>query len=185
MMDFCGTTEYLAPEIIRGKGYGKEVDWWAFGTLIYEMLTALTPFQSTKKEELFSMILLDPVKLPRYFSPELKSLLAGLFQKSPSKRLGSAEIRSHPWFADINWDSLLQKKIKAPFRPKLKDELDLSNFSEEFTLMEINSHQEIIMQRPFTVESFSWEKQRIIESETNERSSIENSRTCHYLVHAV
>eukprot|EP01017_Pseudomicrothorax_dubius_P024205 TRINITY_DN2575_c0_g1_i2.p1 TRINITY_DN2575_c0_g1~~TRINITY_DN2575_c0_g1_i2.p1 ORF type:complete len:304 (-),score=73.01 TRINITY_DN2575_c0_g1_i2:365-1276(-) len=126
----CGTPEYLAPEVLGRTGYGKEVDIWAIGALIFEMLTSLPPFYSSKREELFKMIVYDPVKLPKHLSPECKSLLAGLFQKDPTKRITIKDVKLHPWFAEIDWDGLLQKKFKAPFRPKLNGELDLNNFPQ-------------------------------------------------------
>lgn len=143
----CGTPEYLAPEVILKKGHGKPVDWWTFGSIMYEMLTGLPPFYTNDREELFERIKLGSVKYPKEFSNSLKDLLSGLFNKDPEKRLGSGpdgakNLKKHPWFQGVNWDALLNKEIKAPFKPVIKSEIDVSYFDPEFTETSIESYKD-------------------------------------------
>ncbi len=100
---------------------------------MYEMLTGLPPFYTNDREELFERIKLGSVKYPKEFSNSLKDLLSGLFNKDPEKRLGSGpdgakNIKKHPWFQGVNWEALLNKEIKAPFKPVIKSEIDVSYF---------------------------------------------------------
>jgi serine/threonine protein kinase len=140
----CGTPEYLAPEILFQRGHGKAVDWWTLGAILFEMLTGLPPFYTPNREELFQKIKYYALKYPPYLSPNVKNLLDGLFQKEPSKRLGSGtggaeEIKAHPWFQGVDWKSIYNKEIKAPFLPIIKSDVDVSNFDPEFTEAPIGS----------------------------------------------
>ena len=128
----CGTPEYFPPEILMRKQYGKPMDWWTFGAILFEMVSGLPPFYSNDKKVSFEKILYTKLSYPNYFSQDLQSLLSGLFIKDPSKRLGSSgtvEIKNHPWFSNVNWTALLNKEFRAPFIPIIKSELDLNNFS--------------------------------------------------------
>ena len=116
---FCGSIAYLAPEMLKKQGHGKAVDWYLLGVLFYEMLVGITPFFTTRKEDIFHNIEFGELKIPEFISPEAASLLRGLLQKDPNKRLGgnikdAQEIKEHPYFKDVNWDDVYNKKIIPP-----------------------------------------------------------------------
>uniref|UniRef100_A0A8C2FYF6 Ribosomal protein S6 kinase n=1 Tax=Cyprinus carpio TaxID=7962 RepID=A0A8C2FYF6_CYPCA len=143
---FCGTIEYMAPEIIRGKaGHGKSVDWWSLGILMFELLTGASPFtlegERNSQSEVSKRILRCEPPFPSIIGPLAQDLLRKLLVKDPHKRLGSGprgaeEIKSHAFFKGLNWSDLAEKKVQSPFRPELRNELDVGNFAEEFTGME-------------------------------------------------
>ncbi|XP_040333944.1 ribosomal protein S6 kinase alpha-5 isoform X4 [Herpailurus yagouaroundi] len=144
---FCGTIEYMAPDIVRGgdSGHDKAVDWWSLGVLMYELLTGASPFtvdgEKNSQAEISRRILKSEPPYPQEMSALAKDLIQRLLMKDPKKRLGCGprdadEIKEHLFFQKINWDDLAAKKVPAPFKPVIRDELDVSNFAEEFTEMD-------------------------------------------------
>lgn len=132
---FCGTPEYLAPELLLNQGYTRSVDWWTLGTLLYEMLTGLPPFYDDDVPTMYKKILQNPLKFPPFLEgTDAHDLLVKLLQKEPSKRLDDAQqIKSHPFFKDIDWNKLLSKSYMPPFKPQVAGLLDTSNFDQDFT----------------------------------------------------
>ncbi|XP_034650567.1 atypical protein kinase C isoform X4 [Drosophila subobscura] len=145
---FCGTPNYIAPEILRGEDYGFSVDWWALGVLLYEMLAGRSPFDLAGASEnpdqntedyLFQVILEKTIRIPRSLSVRAASVLKGFLNKNPADRLGChresafMDIVSHPFFKNMDWELLERKQVTPPFKPRLDSDRDLANFPPEFT----------------------------------------------------
>lgn len=138
----CGTVEYMAPEIILGKGHDKAADWWSVGVLIFEMLTGQPPFFGGNRDKIQQKIIKDKIKLPAFLTSEAHSLLKGLLQKDPSRRLGSGamafeEVKRHKWFKPINWKKLEARQIQPSFRPDVAGKLCTANFEKCWTDMPV------------------------------------------------
>ncbi|KAK7119549.1 hypothetical protein R3I94_021394 [Phoxinus phoxinus] len=130
---FCGTPDYIAPEILLGQKYSFSVDWWSFGVLLYEMLIGQSPFQGDDEDELFESIRMDVPHFPRWITKEAKDLMEKLFERDPTRRLGVVgNIRGHAFFKTINWPALEKREVSPPFKPKVKSANDCSNFDREF-----------------------------------------------------
>lgn len=139
----CGTTEYMAPEILLSKGHNKDADWWSVGILLYEMLTGQPPFTHSNRKKLQERIIKEKVKLPPYLSSEAHSLLKGLLQKEPSRRLGSGldggdEIKGHKWLRPINWKKLEARELQPKYIPDVSGKDCTANFDQCWTTMPLD-----------------------------------------------
>uniref|UniRef100_A0A7N9AUW2 protein kinase C n=1 Tax=Mastacembelus armatus TaxID=205130 RepID=A0A7N9AUW2_9TELE len=135
---FCGTPEFLAPEVLTDTSYTRAVDWWGLGVLIYEMLVGESPFPGDDEEEVFDSIVNDEVRYPRFLSTEAIGIMRRLLRRNPERRLGSGEkdaeeVKKQPFFRNVDWEALLQRKVRPPFVPTVGSKEDVSNFDEEFT----------------------------------------------------
>ncbi|KAJ9477802.1 putative Serine/threonine-protein kinase YPK1 (putative) [Pseudozyma hubeiensis] len=137
---FCGTAEYLAPEVLQGQAYSYEVDWWSFGTMLYEMLTGITPFWADTHADMYAKVLRDPLVFPedRVLDQDTKSILRGLLQRNPQLRMKEPRIKKHPYFSMIEWDHIFHKRYIPPYIPPIDpdNETDTQNFDETFLEMQ-------------------------------------------------
>lgn len=134
---FCGTVEYMAPEVVNRRGHDFSADWWSFGVLMYEMLTGRLPFQGEDRKQTMNQILKAKLGMPAFLSPEAQSLLRALFKRNPTNRLGSGpngieDIKAHTFFSSIDWDQLLKKGTSPPFQPTVVAD-DAFHFDTEYT----------------------------------------------------
>jgi serine/threonine protein kinase len=135
---FCGTPEYIAPEMLQQQPYTKSVDWWSLGILVFEMLNGLPPFYDENTNKMYRMILQDAIQFPAGISPNAKDFITLLLDRCPSTRLGAGEadveeLKRHPFLSGLNWDEVLAKTIKPEWVPDIKGEGDTHLFDSEFT----------------------------------------------------
>lgn len=135
---FCGTIEYMAPEILTRNGHGKAVDWWSLGALMYDMLTGAPPFTAGDRKKTIEKILKGKLCLPPYLTPDARDLIRKFLKRQVSQRLGAGPgdadaIKAHPYFKHINWADVINRKLKPPFEPMLTSEDDVSQFDTTFT----------------------------------------------------
>ncbi|XP_063126050.1 ribosomal protein S6 kinase beta-1 isoform X2 [Rattus norvegicus] len=121
---FCGTIEYMAPEILMRSGHNRAVDWWSLGALMYDMLTGAPPFTGENRKKTIDKILKCKLNLPPYLTQEARDLLKKLLKRNAASRLGAGpgdagEVQAHPFFRHINWEELLARKVEPPFKPLL------------------------------------------------------------------
>jgi len=142
---YCGTIEYMAPEVISKRGHDCSADWWSLGALMFDMLTGLPPFLADSKRETQQLVLHGSIKLPAYLSPEAKDLLRKLLQRNQKNRLGGGgqdylEIIKHSWFREIDIDLLLRKELPVLYRPasQLTGPEDVSLFDRRFINVSIS-----------------------------------------------
>lgn len=136
---FCGSPEYMSPEVITKRGHGREVDFYSLGAFLYEMLTGLPPFYHTNRQENFSRILNGELQIPSYLSRSAGYLLRSLLQKDSTLRMGTLrgteEVKTHSWLSQVNWDKVYSKEMDPPFRPNTTS----SNFDDEYTTKQIDA----------------------------------------------
>ncbi|KAL4624708.1 ribosomal protein S6 kinase alpha-3 isoform X1 [Arapaima gigas] len=135
---FCGTVEYMAPEVVNRRGHTHSADWWSYGVLMYEMLTGTLPFQGKDRKDTMTMILKAKLGMPQFLSLEAQSLLRNLFKRNPANRLGAGpdgveEIKRHQFFSSIDWNKLFRREIQPPFKPATARPDDTFYFDPEFT----------------------------------------------------
>ncbi|CAD6186933.1 unnamed protein product [Caenorhabditis auriculariae] len=135
---FCGTPEYLAPEVLEDNDYGRCVDWWGVGVVLYEMMCGRLPFYSKDHQKLFELILGGELRFPSKLSPEAKILLSGLLVKDPANRLGGGpddalEVCRQDFFREIDWERVYLKEMEPPYKPSVESDTDTSYFDKEFT----------------------------------------------------
>uniref|UniRef100_A0A8C1ULX5 non-specific serine/threonine protein kinase n=1 Tax=Cyprinus carpio TaxID=7962 RepID=A0A8C1ULX5_CYPCA len=133
---------YRDLKVLEDNDYGRAVDWWGLGVVMYEMMCGRLPFYNQDHERLFELILMEEIRFPRNLSPEAKALLAGLLKKDPKQRLGGGpddakEVMTHKFFSSMNWQDVLQKKLIPPFKPQVTSETDTRYFDDEFTAQTI------------------------------------------------
>uniref|UniRef100_A0A0A9Z0P5 cAMP-dependent protein kinase catalytic subunit beta n=1 Tax=Lygus hesperus TaxID=30085 RepID=A0A0A9Z0P5_LYGHE len=133
----CGTSHYLAPEIINGSGHGKAVDFWCLGVLIYEMLIGYPPFyipgERSDHTKLYRRITCGNFQSSNVFSPDAWDLICRLLQLKPYHRLGTgasgfSRLKKHPWFLGFDWARLVTRTLRAPIIPYIRTDVDLHNF---------------------------------------------------------
>jgi serine/threonine protein kinase len=134
---FCGTAEYLAPEVLRGEKYGFAVDWWSLGTLLYEMYFGITPFWAEDHLSMYHRVLSEPLKFDRPIVFDAQAFLMGLLKRNPKQRLGygpddAKAVKRHPYFSTVDWNQVMLRKTQPPFIPEIKHDQDLRHFDKEF-----------------------------------------------------
>ncbi|XP_058515771.1 microtubule-associated serine/threonine-protein kinase 1-like [Ochotona princeps] len=158
----CGTPEYIAPEVILRQGYGKPVDWWAMGIILYEFLVGCVPFFGDTPEELFGQVISDDILWPEgdeALPADAQLLISNLLQTNPLIRLGAGgafEVKQHSFFRDLDWTGLLRQK--AEFIPHLESEDDTSYFdTRSDRYHHVNSYDEddTTEEEPVEIRQFS------------------------------
>ena len=163
----CGTTEYMAPEMVSGRAYGTSVDWWALGALLYEMLTGRPPFRANDRRRLVTKILHERISMPRFVSKDGHSLLKGLLERNVEARLGCRQstmfeshgvqdIKQHPWFASVDWAAMEQRAVEPPSAMALTHDADTHWFDESFTSLPAD-------------DTWDWEEERRADEEREAR----------------
>ncbi len=165
---FCGTAEYLAPEILNRTGHGFGVDWWALGMVLYEMLTGMPPWYTKDREELFSRVRTADLEFPSHVSEHAQSIIRGFLNRDASQRFGvksrGQEVLQHPFFAHIDWKQLFDRKIPPPYRPRADPGTDACNFDKTFTRMPVDIPMSSSIAQSGTFGGFSFNRKMVEES---------------------
>lgn len=172
---FCGTIEYMAPEVVKNgpAGHDMSVDWWSVGVLCYELLTGASPFtfegNENSQSDISQRILKAAPPLPPSLGAEVADFIGKLLNKDPEKRLGgnrtdARDVKAHPFFRTVDWEKLAAKLVPAPFKPEIRHEMDTSNFSEEFTSMvPIDSPSEVPANHLMLFQGYSFVAPELLE----------------------
>lgn len=149
---FCGTPEYLAPEIVNGSGHDKAADWWSLGILLYELTVGIPPFYSENVNEMYDKIQFGQLRFPPFLSNSCKSLIIALLSREPESRLGSRDdvqdIKEHPFFSDMDWDRLYAKDYTPSYTPHVTNNM-AALFDQEFTDQKVS--ETMTMVAPSTI----------------------------------
>jgi len=135
---FCGTPEYLAPEVLDGKDYNKAVDWWSLGTLIYEMLTGLPPFYDEDVQKMYNLKMTAELTIPDYVEDKAKDIMRKFLDRNPASRMQDPEaIKGHPYFKGIEWDKLFRREIPPPYIPAVSSKDSTKMIDRNFVNMDV------------------------------------------------
>lgn len=172
---FCGTIEYMAPEVILRRGHDHAADWWSLGALMYDMMTGSPPYSGDTRKATFERIMRGKLHLPPYLSPDARDLIKKLLKRNASARLGSGpndakDIMNHPFFKDIKWEDVPLRKLDPPFKPVLTSEEDASQFDSKFTKQTpVDSPCDSVLSNSFNhvFEGFTYVAPSVLESIMN------------------
>ncbi|KAL5525027.1 SCH9_2 [Sanghuangporus sanghuang] len=146
---FCGTSEYLAPEmLVDERGHSKLVDFWSLGVLLFEMCFGWSPFYSEDKEKMYENICFAKIKFPKnVLSTDAKQFVKGLLTRNPKQRLGAQrdteELKEHAFFKSFDWEALAEKRVTPPFLPSTESDESTENFDPAFTSIRLSDSGDI------------------------------------------
>ncbi|KAL0088679.1 kinase-like domain-containing protein [Phycomyces blakesleeanus] len=178
---FCGTPEYLAPEILQAQAYSYHVDFWSLGTILYEMLTGTTPFWAESRAEMYRRVMDDLLEFPPDLPPVTTDFIAGLLERDPAMRLGTGPggdvlIRSHPYFDSLDWPDVYFKRIEPAYVPDLTSDTDVSHFDQDFVQMSprlsMPLGDDILDAFPHAFQGYSYKESSLMSSSDNRPESM-------------